>query len=53
MIPIILLGGILTGWFTPTEAGVIAIVYILVVVIPVLNFAAICVTCRAISPMPG
>ena len=37
MIPVILLGGILTGWFTPTEAGVIAIVYILLVVIPLLN----------------
>jgi len=37
VIPVILLGGILTGWFTPTEAGVIAIVYILVVVIPILN----------------
>jgi C4-dicarboxylate transporter DctM subunit len=37
MIPIILLGGILTGWFTPTEAGVIAIVYILAVVIPFLR----------------
>ena len=37
MIPIILLGGIMTGWFTPTEAGVIAIVYILVVVIPILK----------------
>ena len=35
VIPVILLGGILTGWFTPTEAGVVAIVYILVVVIPV------------------
>jgi hypothetical protein len=31
------LGGILTGWFIPTEAGVIAMVYILVVVIPALN----------------
>ena len=30
LIPVILLGGVLTGWFTPTEAGVIAIVYILV-----------------------
>src|SRR5215813_6433203 len=29
MIPVILLGGILTGWFTPTEAGVVAVVYIL------------------------
>jgi len=37
MIPVILLGGILTGWFTPTEAGVVAVVYILVVVIPALN----------------
>jgi len=39
IIPVILLGGILTGWFTPTEAGVIAIVYILAVVIPLLNRA--------------
>ncbi|MBV9827212.1 MAG: TRAP transporter large permease [Alphaproteobacteria bacterium] len=39
VIPIILLGGILSGWFTPTEAGVIAIAYILLVVIPFLNFA--------------
>ncbi len=37
MIPVILLGGIMTGWFTPTEAGVIAIAYILLVVIPLLN----------------
>jgi C4-dicarboxylate transporter DctM subunit len=37
MIPVILLGGILSGWFTPTEAGVIANVYILCVVIPFLN----------------
>jgi tripartite ATP-independent transporter DctM subunit len=37
LIPVILLGGIMTGWFTPTEAGVIAITYILVVVIPFLN----------------
>src|SRR5689334_20488988 len=37
MIPAILLGGILTGWFTPTEAGVVAVSYILVVVIPALN----------------
>jgi tripartite ATP-independent transporter DctM subunit len=36
-IPLILLGGILTGWFTPTEAGVIAIAYILLVVIPFLR----------------
>ena len=37
MIPAILLGGIMTGWFTPTEAGVIAIAYILLVVIPLLR----------------
>jgi len=36
MIPIIIMGGILTGWFTPTEAGMIASVYILIVLIPVL-----------------
>src|SRR5262245_31134750 len=37
LIPVILLGGILSGWFTPTEAGVVAVVYILFVVIPTLN----------------
>src|SRR4029077_17914660 len=37
MIPVILLGGILSGWFTPTEAGVIANVYILGVILPFLN----------------
>src|SRR5690242_5364966 len=37
MIPVILLGGILTGWFTPTEAGVVAVCWILLVVIPLLN----------------
>jgi C4-dicarboxylate transporter DctM subunit len=37
MIPVILLGGITTGWFTPTEAGVVAVTWILVVVIPLLN----------------
>jgi tripartite ATP-independent transporter DctM subunit len=37
MIPLIIMGGILTGWFTPTEAGMIAAVYILVVLIPALN----------------
>lgn len=41
MIPVILLGGILTGWFTPTEAGVVAVVWILVVIIPALNPAHI------------
>jgi C4-dicarboxylate transporter, DctM subunit len=37
MIPLIIMGGILTGFFTPTEAGVIAAVFIMVVVIPLLN----------------
>lgn len=37
MIPVILLGGILTGWFTPTEAGVVAVTWIIVVIIPALN----------------
>jgi C4-dicarboxylate transporter, DctM subunit len=37
MIPVILLGGITTGWFTPSEAGVVAVAWILVVVIPLLN----------------
>src|SRR6266852_4327796 len=37
MIPVIIMGGILTGQFTPTEAGMIAVVYILVVAIPFLN----------------
>ena len=37
VIPVIIMGGILTGWFTPTEAGMIAVVYILVVAIPILN----------------
>ena len=37
MIPIILLGGILTGWFTPTEAGVVAAAWILLVIIPAYN----------------
>ena len=25
MIPIIIMGGILSGWFTPTEAGIAAV----------------------------
>ncbi|HYS93333.1 MAG TPA: TRAP transporter large permease [Candidatus Acidoferrales bacterium] len=37
VIPVIIMGGILTGWFTPTEAGMIAAAYILLVVIPLLN----------------
>ena len=31
MIPIIIMGGILFGWFTPTEAAAVAVVYALVV----------------------
>src|SRR5437868_3202973 len=37
IIPVIIMGGILTGWFTPTEAGMVACVYILLVLIPVLR----------------
>jgi tripartite ATP-independent transporter DctM subunit len=38
MIPIIIMGGILTGYFTPTEAGVIAVAYIVFIAIPFLNY---------------
>jgi C4-dicarboxylate transporter DctM subunit len=31
MIPVIIMGGILVGWFTPTEAAAVAVVYALVV----------------------
>jgi C4-dicarboxylate transporter, DctM subunit len=37
MIPFLILGGILTGQFTPTEAGIIAVAYIVFVAIPLLN----------------
>src|SRR6478672_2459222 len=37
VIPVIIMGGILTGWFTPTEAGMVAAVYIIVVLIPALQ----------------
>jgi tripartite ATP-independent transporter DctM subunit len=37
VIPVIIMGGILSGWFTPTEAGVAAVVYILLVCIPAIN----------------
>jgi tripartite ATP-independent transporter DctM subunit len=37
MIPIIILGGILSGIFTPTEAGMIAVAYIVAVVVPFTN----------------
>jgi tripartite ATP-independent transporter DctM subunit len=45
VIPVIIMGGILTGWFTPTEAGLVAVVYILVVAIPALNW-------RHVSELP-
>mgnify|MGYP003693723837 CR=1 FL=1 len=53
MIPIILLGGILTGWFTPTEAGVVAAIWIIAVVIPALNRRHLEAICRTISASPG
>ena len=37
VIPVIIMGGILTGWFTPTEAGMVASMYILFVLIPMLR----------------
>jgi tripartite ATP-independent transporter DctM subunit len=37
VIPAIIMGGILGGWFTPTEAGIAAVSYIVLVVIPVLR----------------
>lgn len=37
LIPVIIMGGILGGFFTPTEAGMVAVVYILVVVIPLMS----------------
>ena len=38
MIPVIIMGGILTGQFTPTEAGIIAVAYIVFVAIPAAQF---------------
>jgi len=37
MIPIIIIGGVVTGTFTPAEAGMIAVVYILVVLLPLMG----------------
>ncbi|HSB81868.1 MAG TPA: TRAP transporter large permease [Candidatus Methylomirabilis sp.] len=37
VIPVIIMGGILTGWFTPTEAGMAAVAYIVLVIIPFLR----------------
>lgn len=36
-IPIIIVGGILTGQFTPVEAGAVALVYVILVVLPLMN----------------
>jgi C4-dicarboxylate transporter, DctM subunit len=37
VIPVLIMGGILSGWFTPTEAGMIGAVYIMVVIIPLIR----------------
>lgn len=37
MVPFIIMGGILTGFFTPTEAGMVAAVYIIFVLIPLMS----------------
>jgi C4-dicarboxylate transporter DctM subunit len=37
LVPVIIIGGIIGGWFTPTEAGVIAVLYALLVSIFVLR----------------
>jgi C4-dicarboxylate transporter DctM subunit len=36
MVPFIIMGGILTGYFTPTEAGMVAAVYIIFILIPLM-----------------
>lgn len=36
MVPVIIMGGILGGYFTPTEAGMVAVVYVIFVVIPLM-----------------
>ena len=53
MIPLIIMGGILTGWFTPTEAGMIASVYILRGADPAAQPRSTSRTCRATSSIPG
>ena len=37
MIPIIIVGGVASGIFTPAEAGMIAVVYIIVVLLPLMS----------------
>lgn len=34
VVPFVILGGIFLGWFTPTEAGMAAVVYIVAILIP-------------------
>lgn len=36
MVPLIIMGGILLGYFTPTEAGMVAVVYIIFILIPIM-----------------
>ncbi|MQA85465.1 MAG: TRAP transporter large permease subunit [Streptosporangiales bacterium] len=36
-VPVIIMGGILAGWFTPTEAGMAAVVYTIVVLVPLMR----------------
>jgi C4-dicarboxylate transporter, DctM subunit len=36
-IPFIIVGGIMTGQFTPVEAGMVAVVYVIVVLLPLYN----------------
>lgn len=37
IIPVIIMGGILSGLFTPTEAGIAAVCYIVLILIPILR----------------
>jgi tripartite ATP-independent transporter DctM subunit len=37
LVPVIIIGGIVGGWFTPTEAGVIAVAYALIVSVFILR----------------
>jgi TRAP-type C4-dicarboxylate transport system permease large subunit len=37
LIPILIVGGVVSGIFTPAEAGMVAVVYIIFVVLPILN----------------
>lgn len=37
VIPVIIMGGILSGLFTPTEAGIAAVAYIVLVMLPILK----------------